>query len=71
MIAKGNAEIYVSTDIEADGPIPFRDTAKRHMPKRWFDAHRHMHVALDDAIEQGSLFCNMLTENRARRVGEM
>jgi hypothetical protein len=23
----------------------------------------HTHVALDDAIEQGALFCNMLAEN--------
>lgn len=23
-----------------------------------------VHVALDDAIEQGALFCNMLKENR-------
>jgi hypothetical protein len=25
----------------------------------------HTHVALDDAIEQGALFCNMLAELRA------
>jgi DNA polymerase III alpha subunit (gram-positive type) len=37
---------------------------------RWFDAHRHTHVALDDAIEQGALFCNMLKENRAPRSGD-
>ncbi|MBK1736253.1 exonuclease, partial [Halorhodospira abdelmalekii] len=24
----------------------------------------HTHLALDDAIEQGALFCNMLRENR-------
>jgi hypothetical protein len=24
----------------------------------------HTHVALDDALEQGYLFCNMLAENR-------
>jgi hypothetical protein len=23
----------------------------------------HRHIALDDAIEQGALFCNMLAEN--------
>jgi len=37
---------------------------KRNMPKRWFDSLPHTHVALDDAIEQGALFCNMLAENR-------
>ena len=33
---------------------------KRNMPKSWFDKLTHTHVALDDAIEQGALFCNML-----------
>lgn len=33
------------------------------MPKRWFGRLPHTHRALDDAIEQGVLFCNMLTEN--------
>jgi len=33
------------------------------MPKRWFDDLKHSHVALDDAIEQDALFCNMLAEN--------
>lgn len=44
----------------------FRRTAKRNMPKRWFGKHPHTHVALDDAIGQGVLFCNMLAENAAR-----
>jgi hypothetical protein len=44
----------------------YRDTVKRRMPERWFDPHRHTHVALDDAIEQGALFINMLHEDRAR-----
>jgi hypothetical protein len=43
----------------------YRDSTKRNMPKRWFDDLPHSHVALDDAIEQGALFCNMLKENRA------
>src|SRR5262245_20894130 len=38
----------------------YRDAVKRNMPQRWFDPHKHTHVALDDAIEQGALFCNML-----------
>jgi len=45
---------------------PFRKTTKQTMPKRWFDALRHTHKALDDAIGQGALFCNMLAERRAR-----
>ncbi len=42
----------------------YRHSTKRHMPTRWFDALPHRHVALDDAIEQGALFCNMLAECR-------
>lgn len=38
----------------------YRDATKRHMPKAWFDKLPHTHVALDDALEQGALFCNML-----------
>jgi hypothetical protein len=40
-------------------------STKRNMPKRWFDPFPHTHIALDDAIEQGALFCNMLSENRS------
>jgi hypothetical protein len=42
---------------------PFRATVKRMMPRRWFDPLPHRHIALDDAIEQGALFCNMLAEH--------
>ena len=41
----------------------YKQAVKRNMPKRWFDSLPHSHVALDDAIEQGVLFCNMLAEN--------
>lgn len=41
----------------------YRDSTKRNMPKHWFDKLPHTHRALDDAIEQGALFCNMLAEN--------
>jgi hypothetical protein len=40
----------------------YRDSTKRNMPKRWFDDLPHTHKALDDALEQGALFCNMLNE---------
>jgi hypothetical protein len=40
----------------------YRASAKRNMPPRWFSQRKHTHVALDDAIEQGELFCNMLRE---------
>ncbi|NOX62196.1 MAG: exonuclease [Chloroflexi bacterium] len=41
----------------------FLRSGKERMPKRWFDDHPHTHNALEDAIEQGALFCNMLMEN--------
>lgn len=41
----------------------YRSSTKRAMPRHWFDEKRHTHIALDDAIEQGALFCNMLAEN--------
>ena len=44
---------------------PFRDAVKRNMPARWFGQGRHTHIALDDALEQGELFCNMLAELQA------
>ncbi len=44
----------------------YRESTKRNMPKRWFDYLPHTHKALDDALEQGALFCNMLAEARKR-----
>lgn len=44
----------------------YRRSTKKAMPRRWFDDLPHNHVALDDALEQGALFCNMLSESRRR-----
>ena len=44
----------------------YRDATKRRMPRRWFDPAPHTHVALDDALEQGALFCNILAELRGK-----
>ncbi len=43
---------------------PYRRCIKPHLPKEWFDDLPHTHIALDDAIEQGALFCNMLARLR-------
>ena len=48
----------------------YREAAKRNMPRRWFDPLPHSHRALDDAIEQGALFCNIVTENVGRATPE-
>jgi hypothetical protein len=45
--------------------LPYRESTKRNMPRRWKGAIPHTHVALDDAIEQGKVFCLMLAESRA------
>jgi hypothetical protein len=42
--------------------IGYRDVGKRAMPKRWVPGQPHTHVALDDAIEQGHLFVNIMRE---------
>jgi hypothetical protein len=44
----------------------YRESTKKNMPRQWFDKLPHTHVALDDAVEQGALFCNMLKHNHAR-----
>lgn len=46
----------------------YSKSSKSQMPKHWFDDLPHTHVALDDAIGQGALFCNMLAEN-LKKVG--
>ena len=33
--------------------VDYRDATKRNMPREWFSARRHTHVALDDAIRAG------------------
>jgi hypothetical protein len=44
----------------------YRETTKRNMPRHWFGTSRHTHKALDDAIEQGELFINILRDNSKR-----
>lgn len=39
----------------------FSNASKTHWPKHWFEDKPHTHIALDDAIEQGTAFCNMLS----------
>jgi hypothetical protein len=48
--------------------LPYRKAIKPRLPKHWFDELPHTHVALDDAVEQGALFCNMLAELRASQA---
>ncbi len=44
----------------------YREAVKRNLPRAWFSTKRHLHVALDDAREQGDLFLSMLQVCRER-----
>ncbi|MFN2596014.1 MAG: exonuclease [Pyrinomonadaceae bacterium] len=59
---------FVALDIKSYAmavlKVDFLSVVKSNMPRRWFDdSLPHTHKALDDATEQGSLFCRMLAEN--------
>jgi len=41
----------------------FSYVSKSNMPREWFDELPYTHIALDDAVSQGALFCNMLAQN--------
>ena len=45
----------------------YRATAKSSLPKHWRPPARHTHVAVEDAIEQGELFMNIVRELNAQR----
>jgi len=60
----GHSALDIKTFAMALLKTGYRRSTKRNMPRRWFETLPHTHVALDDAIEQGALFCNMLRESR-------
>ena len=45
----------------------YRPTMRTNLPKRWLPQARHTHVAVDDAIEQGELFMNIVRELNVQR----
>jgi len=46
----------------------YKHATKRNMPKSWFiGSPAHTHKALDDAIGQGVLLMNILTDNKVNR----
>ena len=45
----------------------YHQSSVNYLPKRFFDGLLHTHIALDDALEQGTLFCNMLAEQRSQK----
>lgn len=50
---------------------PYRQSTKKNMPKRWFSDEPHTHVAVQDSIEQGRLFINMMKENLNKSEGNL
>jgi hypothetical protein len=47
--------------------LPFKQAIKPKLPKQWLPENLpHTHVALDDALEQGAIFCAMLKEWQVR-----
>ena len=45
----------------------YRATAKSSLPKHWRPPAKHTHTAVEDAIEQGELFINIVREINAQR----
>lgn len=59
----GHSALDVKTYAMALTRKPYRDCVKKALPKEWDDGLPHTHVALDDARQQGAMFCNMLRAN--------
>ena len=64
----GWAALDIKTLAFALTGLPDRRNVKAAFPEHWHDPLPHTHVALDDAKEQGALFCNMLAELRVREA---
>jgi hypothetical protein len=62
-----HSALDIKTYAMALGRIGYREVTWRTMPKQWLEGYSHTHIALDDAIAQGILFCNMLAENLQSR----
>lgn len=59
----GHSALDVKTYAMAILKKDYRDCVKGALPKEWLEPLPHTHVALDDAREQGAIFCNMLRAN--------
>jgi hypothetical protein len=54
-----SGHIDVKTLFATKAAVPVRTVGKRSMPRSLLSGRRHTHHALDDAIEQAELFCNI------------
>ena len=59
----GHSALDVKTYAMALLKRDYRDCVKGSLPREWSDPLPHSHIALDDAREQGAMFCNMLRAN--------
>ena len=62
-----HSALDIKTLVMAALGTDYRESVKRNMPTAWFGDTPHNHVALDDAIGQGILFCNALAAVRRGR----
>jgi len=65
----GHSALDVRTYAMALLGVEYGMAGMRNVPQRWLGEVRSTHVALDDALEQGALFCAMLKEAGERRSG--
>jgi hypothetical protein len=61
----GHSALDIKSYAMAVTKQPFRDCVLDALPPEWRDDLPYTHVALDDARDQGALFCNMLRANEA------
>ncbi|MCA8963565.1 MAG: exonuclease [Planctomycetes bacterium] len=59
----GHSALDVKTYAMAVLKRDYRDCVKNALPKEWWADNRHSHVALEDAREQGEMFCKILSAN--------
>ncbi|MBD2494434.1 3'-5' exoribonuclease domain-containing protein [Nostoc sp. FACHB-280] len=45
----------------------YTDSGKENFPSEWLEESPLSHIALEDAIQQGKLFCNLLQNNLQRK----
>ena len=65
----GHSALDVKTYAMAILKKPYRDCVKGALPPEWSTGLPHPHVALEDAREQGAMFCAMLRSNGAVDAG--
>jgi DNA polymerase III alpha subunit (gram-positive type) len=62
----GFAAIDLRSFVMGMRKVEYHQAGMNYYPKRWFDNLKHTHIALDDALEQGTVFCNMLKEQTTK-----